>query len=718
MALDSEKILFQLAIKGADPAQVDAAARLTSEQLNRSMRIGYDKLRKLHAELEKDLTADKVKGVNARIKEEEKILAVMEKIRRASEIQSNKENNPFAGIMGSLQGVKNVLHISGLIAESVGAGIEKFQQLAAEIVRTTQVYGALKGSIEAAKIATGGEVANLDLIIAKNKSAQLEMNLTDAQFGIIAESAKLFADAVGTDTADALDQLVTGLGTAREKTLKLMGVFLDSKQLYKDLAESRGVSIDDLTEEEKRTAFLAEGLRLLNVKLTHTTEGADTFANALERSMTGLKNMKTETLAAVGSSTALGAAWEYWTMQLRISGEIMAGTLTLGLSEFYYSAERTKEAALEEARAFTLLGREAKIAAEQINKLNAAHADIREYLSPLLGMGGEMEPGGQEVGRYDAAAELMKTPEEREAAGRRQKYRKEMRKYEKKKGGGRKKKDNTADQRMLDELLFGTSGGASGTNRKALAGTDALYDYSTSAEDLGKLSDQAMQGFNDSFADEIALLQKTASDRLGAAGLDKGGIMASVIFGPEGSEGWETLIADTSDATLESLGMISEAGMQMAAAVGESLAALTAGDDTNLAKQTRAILKSLSTIAYTKALMSTAEGFAALANPVTAPLAAGYFRAAAAFGLVGISAGLGARAMGSDGAGASPPPATPRRRGSEFAGSGGRGGGAGGGGDTININIGNIYPGGEAEAGRQVQKALDAWKAKSGRGVN
>ena len=65
-----------------------------------------------------------------------------------------------------------------------------------------------------------------------------------------------------------------------------------------------------------------------------------------------------------------------------------------------------------------------------------------------------------------------------------------------------------------------------------------------------------------------------------------------------------------------------------------------------------ALLMALSQQAAVEALMNTAKGVAALTNPITAPAAAGFFKAAGIFTAAATAAGLAGSAMGGGGGGA------------------------------------------------------------------
>lgn len=82
-------------------------------------------------------------------------------------------------------------------------------------------------------------------------------------------------------------------------------------------------------------------------------------------------------------------------------------------------------------------------------------------------------------------------------------------------------------------------------------------------------------------------------------------------------------------------------------AIWTSLEAIKSGEDVGAAlnKMLTATLQSIGQEATVQALMETAAGFAALATPVTAPMAAGHFAAAGVYAGVAVAAGVGYMAL-------------------------------------------------------------------------
>ena len=98
----------------------------------------------------------------------------------------------------------------------------------------------------------------------------------------------------------------------------------------------------------------------------------------------------------------------------------------------------------------------------------------------------------------------------------------------------------------------------------------------------------------------------------------------------------------------EYAGGIAAKGLNLASdAIWAGIDALKSGEEVGpaLAKMLSATLQSIGQEATVRALMETAAGFAALANPVTVPLAGGHFAAAAVYASVATAAGVGYAAL-------------------------------------------------------------------------
>jgi hypothetical protein len=126
-------------------------------------------------------------------------------------------------------------------------------------------------------------------------------------------------------------------------------------------------------------------------------------------------------------------------------------------------------------------------------------------------------------------------------------------------------------------------------------------------------------------------------------------------------------------------------------------------------------LASLAQQAIVKGAMETAEGIAALAGVVTAPLAPGHFAAAGAYFGVAALAGIGAAATAPSSASAAPAAPAPERESAARV-SGSKGSASGDGATVYNVNFGGpMYgTGGVRQAARQMVGAINRGSIQGG----
>jgi len=115
------------------------------------------------------------------------------------------------------------------------------------------------------KEATHGAASQASLLQQANQAMLLGIDIdTLVQ---MAEGASVIAQATGQST-DFLFQSMA-LGTARQSRLILdnLGIIVDSEKAYQDYADSIGVAVDALTEEQRKIAFTSAAMDGLNTRV-------------------------------------------------------------------------------------------------------------------------------------------------------------------------------------------------------------------------------------------------------------------------------------------------------------------------------------------------------------------------------------------------------------------------------------------------------------------
>lgn len=306
MAMDgTEKVLLSLGIRGMDPAEVRRLGQMTGDQLSNELRTVYARLEALHKAHKAATTAEEAKSVQAQIKEQQKLGQSVEKIVKQQQVALNKLSGSWRRVLEDLENITTIAQGMGGAINSMGALWSKFKDLGQEVIRTSNIFNALEGSILDAKIASAGQIANMDLMLAKNKAAQMDLALTSQEFATLAGFADQLGDATGTDAAEGLNTLVQALATGRTKALELAIGIIDNEQVWQKYANVIGKTKDKLTEVEKAEAIREEALGRMGKKLDAQGETALRLADNLERLFAAAKNAWDGLMASIGNSSAL-----------------------------------------------------------------------------------------------------------------------------------------------------------------------------------------------------------------------------------------------------------------------------------------------------------------------------------------------------------------------------------------------------------------------------
>jgi hypothetical protein len=197
----------------------------------------------------------------------------------------------------SLKNLVITIAAIGLVkrANEVEAISGAFSTLAASV-------GALSSSLlEKLRRATRGTVSDLELMRSTNNAILLGVVRTEDQFAELAEAARRLGRAVGRDTLNALNDLSLGIGRQSRLILDNLGIIVRVDAAQEQYARSLGKTVGQLTETEKRTAFLAATTEGIRRKLANLGPDIETNADAWGRLGAAISNtISTIAVALVG----------------------------------------------------------------------------------------------------------------------------------------------------------------------------------------------------------------------------------------------------------------------------------------------------------------------------------------------------------------------------------------------------------------------------------
>ena len=162
----------------------------------------------------------------------------------------------YFGARGLIEGFKQ-LTLQGSKLQNVS---KAFDNMGKQVGFTT-------AAMQKFRAATNNTVDDIELMTKANNAMALGIVENEDQFANLLDTAQRLGAALGQETGPALDSLVTGMGRQSKLMLDNLGIMVDTQGAYEDYADILGVTVSELTESEKKTAFnnaaMAEANRIV-----------------------------------------------------------------------------------------------------------------------------------------------------------------------------------------------------------------------------------------------------------------------------------------------------------------------------------------------------------------------------------------------------------------------------------------------------------------------
>lgn len=195
-------------------------------------------------------------------------------------------NRNFQGLNNSVKAV--AASIATLFTFRATANLLDLGQQVAGVTASFETFATTVGfdaenALQALNIATQNTIPNLELMRATNNALQLGVFQSVEQFSDLAEAAVILGTAVGRDASDSLNDLTTGLGRQSIQILDNLGITLRASEAYNEFAERVGKATSELTDQEKRLAFVTIGSERAVSSARQLAEGQSTLGRAVQQ---------------------------------------------------------------------------------------------------------------------------------------------------------------------------------------------------------------------------------------------------------------------------------------------------------------------------------------------------------------------------------------------------------------------------------------------------
>ena len=143
--------------------------------------------------------------------------------------------------------------------------------------------------ITALKEATNGAMSEMDLFQQANNAMILGITNNSDEMAEMFDMAQRLGKALGRDTASSVESLITGIGRQSRLMLDNIGIIVRTEKAYEKYASKLGITSAQLTDSEKRQAFLN---KKANYNYKHTEQANKQQTNNKTKQTINNKNIK------------------------------------------------------------------------------------------------------------------------------------------------------------------------------------------------------------------------------------------------------------------------------------------------------------------------------------------------------------------------------------------------------------------------------------------
>jgi hypothetical protein len=202
----------------------------------------------------------------------------------------------------------------------------------------TQLAASLGSDFEEirrkAKAASLGTISDSELILATNRSMMLGLTADADKMANLLQVSAHRGRALGVSTAQAFNDIVTGIGRMSPLILDNLGIIIDADRRYQEYAAAHGIAASAIDETTKRQILLNAVLEEGNRQLADAGGLVLDDAAKYEKLNAALKDYQLSLKAALlGGANGANALGDYFGVVARLNQEIAKGNITWARAE-------------------------------------------------------------------------------------------------------------------------------------------------------------------------------------------------------------------------------------------------------------------------------------------------------------------------------------------------------------------------------------------------
>ena len=192
------------------------------------------------------------------------------------------------GMRRTLGAVRNNLLLVSFAFGTIGAAIgktvkdfAKFEKVNIGFQELGKSVGFSSAALNKLKQATDGTVSSMELMKQANNAMLLGIVESEDQMADMFDIAQRLASAVGQDATFGIESLTTGIGRQSRLMLDNLGIIVKSDEAYKSYAKQINKTVSELTEQERKTAFINAAMDAARDKVEKLGDEQETVSMTL-----------------------------------------------------------------------------------------------------------------------------------------------------------------------------------------------------------------------------------------------------------------------------------------------------------------------------------------------------------------------------------------------------------------------------------------------------
>jgi len=238
-------------------------------------------------------------------------------MRQAEQVVETSARNIEQSASGIQKALQTALGMFGIgmgmqAVQQVAGWAEGLMRMGAAADRMETSFEALGGSnapemLEKLRVASKGTISDYDLMASANRALMLGVATDADTMSKLLETAMARGRAMGLSTADAFDQIITGIGRMSPEILDNLGIITGGQQAFDDYAKSIGKATDALSAQEKQQFLIQKVMQDTTTLALQQKDALDSAAR-MEQMQAAKQNLQ-EGLgkSLAGSGLVIGA---------------------------------------------------------------------------------------------------------------------------------------------------------------------------------------------------------------------------------------------------------------------------------------------------------------------------------------------------------------------------------------------------------------------------